>query len=110
MDERARARSANVAETLLKKNAFARDDYKEMLQLTYFYLGGKVNNFTLQLPGPDHHARWMAKGLYNIIFIKMGNSNWICGLFKLVQRTFRVMSSETGFPTPLSALQLYFEE
>ena len=29
-------------------------------------LGGKVNGFTFKLPGPDHHARWMAKVIYNL--------------------------------------------
>jgi hypothetical protein len=31
-------------------------------------LGGKVENLNFKLPGADHHARWMSKGIY---FIKM---------------------------------------
>ena len=49
----------------LKKKTFPRDDYKELLELVVVGLGGKVEDFVFKLPGPDHHARWMAKGLYN---------------------------------------------
>ena len=30
------------------------------------WLGGEVESFAFKRPGPDHHARWMAKAIYNI--------------------------------------------
>lgn len=43
----------------------ARDDYKELLQLALIFIGDTTNT-TFRLPGPMHHARWMAKALYSL--------------------------------------------
>ena len=40
---------------------FARNDYKELLDLCRFYLGALRSNFKIQKPGAIHHARWMGK-------------------------------------------------
>lgn len=41
-----------------------RDDYKEFLELTVIFLGGTLPDYTLRVPGPTSHARWMAKAIY----------------------------------------------
>lgn len=42
-----------------------RDDYKEFLVLSLVFLGKlSPEEFSFRLPGPIHHARWMAKALY----------------------------------------------
>ena len=41
-----------------------RADYKELLELTYIFLGGQGTPIKFRLPGPTHHARWMQKALY----------------------------------------------
>ena len=51
-------------EKALKEKKFARNDYLELLQLCVLYLGGTVPNFSFRLPGADHHARFMSKGIY----------------------------------------------
>ena len=50
----------------LEKGTWPRDDYKELVQLMIVWLGGEVESFAFNRPGPDHHARWMAKAIYNI--------------------------------------------
>ena len=51
-------------EKALKENKFARNDYQELLQLCVLYLGGSVPNVSFRIPGADHHARFMSKGIY----------------------------------------------
>ena len=46
-----------------------RGDYKEFLELAKVFLGGSVGRkkgytYTIQVPGADHHARWMSKAIY----------------------------------------------
>lgn len=44
-----------------------RDDYREFLELTILFLGGKISpNRTFAPAGPIHHARWMAKAIYSL--------------------------------------------
>lgn len=44
-----------------------RDDYKEFLQLVLIFLDApNARNISLRLPGPTHHARWMAKAIYSL--------------------------------------------
>ena len=52
----------------LTENIFPQEDYKELCQLTVLWLGGVVDNFQFQWPGPVHHARFMAKAIY---YLKM---------------------------------------
>ncbi|XP_065660517.1 uncharacterized protein LOC136084475 [Hydra vulgaris] len=42
-----------------------RDDYKELLQLYYVFLGSE-GTFSFCAPGAMHHTRWMAKAIYSI--------------------------------------------
>lgn len=49
----------------LVEGTFARGDYREFLQLVVVCLGGgREDGFTFRIPGADHHARWMSKGIY----------------------------------------------
>lgn len=44
-----------------------RDDYKELLELTIIFLGGKPSNgISFHYPGAYHHARWMSKAIYSL--------------------------------------------
>lgn len=44
-----------------------REDYREVIQLTIIFLGGKINeNFKIRAPGAFHNARWMAKIIYSL--------------------------------------------
>ena len=48
-----------------------RGDYKEFLELAKIFLGGSIDRkkgyiYSIQVPGADHHARWMAKAIYTI--------------------------------------------
>ena len=35
-----------------------------MFEVLVQYLGGSVKNFKFEIPGADHHARWMSKVIY----------------------------------------------
>ena len=50
----------------LSKGTWPREDYREFLMLVVVSLGGQIPGFRFRLPGPDHHARWMSKGIYVI--------------------------------------------
>lgn len=52
----------------LQLDVFPRADYKQLCKLTVVYLGGVVDDFKFQWPGPVHHARFMAKAIY---YLKM---------------------------------------
>lgn len=62
------------AETVLKwtkecilKNIFPREDYRELIELVFIYLGGgelPARKFFLRQPGAMHHARFMSKSIY----------------------------------------------
>lgn len=53
------------ATELYSKAVFPRDDYKELLGWVIWHLGGEVKGFwPLNMPGPDHQARWMADCIY----------------------------------------------
>ena len=54
------------AEQEMAKNTWPREDYRELLRLAIVCLGGDVQGFQFLLPGPDHHARWMSKVIYNL--------------------------------------------
>src|SRR5688572_18662858 len=44
-----------------------RDDYKELLELTVFFLGGiPPKGIKFRYPGAFHRARWMARAIYAI--------------------------------------------
>ena len=72
LDEVAREMLTWAREQLLQKT-FPRDDYKEFMELVVISLGGEVEGFTLKLPGPDHHARWMSKCIYSLKLKLLGN-------------------------------------
>ena len=48
----------------LLEGTFPRGDYREFLQLVVVSLGGeREEGFTFKVPGADHSARWMSKGI-----------------------------------------------
>ena len=52
---------------------FTRGDYKELAILSLLYLSGECNkDFQFQRPGALHKARWMAKLIYSIKIVLMG--------------------------------------
>ena len=69
------------AERELVKKTWPRADYQELLKLTIICLGGTIDGFQFNLPGPDHHARFMSKCLY---FLKI----------KLLLKIFKVTEEE----------------
>ena len=54
------------AKDCLTKNTFPREDYRELIELTFVYLGGELpaRKFFLRQPGAMHHARFMSKAIY----------------------------------------------
>ena len=70
-------------EKMLETKSWVREDYREFLQLMVKALGGHVKDFRFRLPGADHHARWMSKGIY---LLKM----W------LLSRVFELSEEEEG--------------
>ena len=54
------------AKDCLTKNTFPKEDYRELIELTFVYLGGKLpaRKFFLRQPGAMHHARFMSKAIY----------------------------------------------
>ena len=49
------------------EESYARDDYKEFLELALIFLGGEPHNgVNFKAPGAVHLARWMAKVLYSL--------------------------------------------
>lgn len=65
-----RERILNFCTENLKRDLI-RCDYKEFLELVIIFLGGKSpGDVIFHPPGAIHHARWMAKAIYNLkIFI-----------------------------------------
>lgn len=52
---------------LLFQHQYVRDDYKELLELSYIFLGGiPTQGVKFKAPGANHHARWLAKALYSL--------------------------------------------
>ena len=52
-------------ETVLSKNMFAREDYRELAEMICVFLGGELpRRLHIRKPGADHHARFMAKAIY----------------------------------------------
>lgn len=49
----------------LKKD-HARNDYRELLELTILFLGIVPEGHNFRPPGPMHHARWMSKAIYTL--------------------------------------------
>ena len=64
---------AKVSECLQSKLLSFRDDYKELLELTYVLLTRDITNFKIKTPGALHKARWMAKLLYSFKIILLSN-------------------------------------
>lgn len=49
------------------QNRTSRDDYHELLTLSYIFLGGVPNKgLKFRAPGAMHHARWLSKAIYSL--------------------------------------------
>lgn len=58
---------SNTIVNLLFQHQYLRDDYKELLELSYIFLGGiPTQGVKFKAPGANHHARWLAKALYSL--------------------------------------------
>ncbi|KAG0722968.1 hypothetical protein GWK47_043521 [Chionoecetes opilio] len=55
--------STFLKEALMSKN-HRREDYEELLRLSYLFLGGEGPAKPFRRPGALHQARWMAKAIY----------------------------------------------
>ena len=73
-----------VNSKLDQESHLPRGDYKELLELVKLILGGDIErkkgySYTIQRPGADHHARWMAKGIYVLKMVMLQHqlkSHW----------------------------------
>ena len=86
--------AASVLEMLLvlqEEKTFPRADYQELLQLAIVCLGGTVPGFAFRLPGPDHHARWMSKAIYN------PKLNLLSKVFKMTDKEIRCVADISVF-------------
>ena len=83
------------AELMLESRDWPWADYRELMRLTVIALGGSIPNFEFQLPGADHHARWMSKCIY---FIKL----------KLLDKVFQVTEEEKSYISEISTFVLVF--
>jgi hypothetical protein len=55
----------NWGQKCLEENAFPREDYRELVELTVIFLGGFVpRGFHLRKPGAHHTARFMVNAIY----------------------------------------------
>ena len=56
----------------LEENTFPREDYRELIELTFIYLGGELSKgrtFRFKKPGAYHRARFMHNELYIFKYI-----------------------------------------
>ena len=75
------AQGQNALEVLsyfIENKTFHREDYRELCELAYVFLGGKVENFHFQYPGAYHHARYMAQAIYHLkMMLLMESIDWL---------------------------------
>ena len=65
-------KSLLIARTKLTDELFVRGDYRELVQLVVFYLGGGGEKLLVfHRPGAKHHSRWMSKLLYSIKMVML---------------------------------------
>ena len=71
-------KSLEILSHFLKSHTFPREDYREMCELVVLFLGGAVPNFRFQYPGAYHHARYMAKVIYQLkLRLLMNKITWL---------------------------------
>lgn len=56
-----------LKEPLMSKN-HSREDYEELLCLSFLFLGGEDPAKPFRYPGAFHQARWLAKAIYCLMF------------------------------------------
>lgn len=60
-----KASTVKYLKSVLDKKSYPRDDYAELILLSFIFLGGVSDNpVTIRTPGAFHQARWMAKAIY----------------------------------------------
>ena len=71
-------RAFHELKSALESGTHPREDYKELLWLSYLFLGGEFGNeYRFRASGAFHQARWMAKGIYAL------KAFLFCGQIKL---------------------------
>ena len=81
------ASNLKFLEDCKRKNIFPQEDYKELLELAIVWLGGTVEEFTLQTPGPVHHARFMAKAIYYLKMELLANHPFVDNMLTPTEKT-----------------------
>lgn len=67
LNDEIRAEIIGFCKHELKDKKIARDDYRELLQLTLIFVGGEdPEKIRFRAPGADSHARWMSKAIYSL--------------------------------------------
>ena len=61
-----RTKMLTAYDEILRTGRHPREDYKELIQLCYVFLGGQLDGLVFRAPGAFHQARWMAKAIYCI--------------------------------------------
>ena len=56
-----------------RKGAYLRNDYEELINLVYLYLG-ENDKYTIHKPGATHKARWLMKILHSIKIVILQNN------------------------------------
>ena len=56
-----------------KKGAYIRNDYKELINLVYLYVG-ENDKYEIHKPGATHRARWLMKLLHSIKIVILENN------------------------------------
>ena len=51
-------------EEAINQEKHPREDYEELLRLSYLFLGGDGQTKPFRYPGALHHARWMVKAIH----------------------------------------------
>jgi len=87
-----------------------RDDYQELMELTMVALGSPPKQKHWRLPGPIHHARWMAKLIYAIKIYLFCNQQDVFRLTKREQNQLQrfvhfgtLMYTKAWMKAPLAA-------
>ena len=66
---------------------FLRDDYLEVVQLGYLFLGKKINGYHIKRPGPINRARWMWLIIYALKIVIISNKDNKSNINKFVSRS-----------------------
>ncbi|GBN87180.1 hypothetical protein AVEN_118182-1 [Araneus ventricosus] len=72
----------SLSNLLNERAKVPRDNYQELIELTYTVLEKRPEKIHWRAPGPVHHARWMAKLIYGIKIYLFHNEKDVVNLTK----------------------------